>query len=379
MIWSLYRGCHPITTRRSAFNLTLSPWLIGLLMTACLGCSGDPFAVPPPDLETTENRDATVPRDPTAVNPESRNVALILDKHDPDELELFTMAARKQAGLDHVRLLISSLAPTDFSSHQADLVRSALEQKPMAIIIEPADSSDPRLAEAVVEASQSTPIYVLYRPLTGFSAQRPAPGRISVVVPPDFNVACGRLVQIAMRNAKTAGIDPKAGAVLLIKKFSDAFLDDRIDALKKALQNAGVQSITEVYFSQKIEQGMDLLVQKLKADHKPTLVFGLDEFATNAVHSSSSRVIEERPFVKAGFSYDNHLAGAVGTGDIAAVAEFATWQLARKAISAASKQPKTMPETIVYECPVHESPAEAGLPKVQTFYNSMKGGSTADK
>ncbi len=384
--------CTILTTKKAFSTPGGHPWsrarapraAIAFVLFLAAGCNSDPFAVPPPP-DLASDRDNLNPPLSTpgldVASPEARTIELVLDRHEPDESDTFTTAARTQAGLDHARLRVTMLPQTDLSSRQAELVREAASRKPLAIVLEPSDPADPRLAQAVADATREIPVFVLYRALTGFeSAQaRPAEGRLSLVVPPSFKESAARLVTAASRNAKNAGLDPSAGAILVINTVSDPFLEDRIAAIKAACQSIGIKTISEVRFAMKAEEGMRLLKDKLKSDSRPAIAIALDEPAMTASHQINNQLVEERPFTLAGYSFDTHLVPNVRSGDLAAIAEFTPTRLIRKAISvAASGKPGVSnPARIEGNIEVFESSQDAGLPKMQSFYRAQSRGSNA--
>lgn len=357
----------------------------GLGIVACLiaalslGCDSNPFTPPEPDeLKLDVAAPAVVapaPEGSVAASPDSKSIELVLDRHDPEESEVFKTAARTQAGRERVRLRLSTLAPSDLSSHQAELVREAMSRRPIALIVEPADPADPRLAQAVAEASVLVPVFLLDRPLVASpsaGAPKPAPGRVTVVAPPPFSESAGRLVASAIRCAKNASLDPTAGAILVINTVSDPFVDDRAAALRDQLKAAGVKQITEIRFAQKVEDAVKQLTERLKTDAKPSMVFAVDSPSMTASREASNQLVDERPFVTAGYTAEEQLGQTARTGDLAAVAEFIPTRIVRKAVSLAAQAAagNPAPEKVELAIVFHDSPPDAGLPRTQSFYKS---------
>lgn len=358
-------------------------WLFSVvfLLTAAVGsgCDSDPFAPPPPPDELRVDSPSPAASGPGAdaisVAPEARSIELVLDRHDPDESEIFKSAARVQAGRERVRLRITALEIKDLSSRQAELVRQAVERRPVAVILEPADPADARLAKAVSEASAVVPVFVLYRPLEALAKDASAAtGRVIVVAPPAFAESAGRLVASAMRNAKNANLDPKAGAILAINTVGDPFLDDRVAAIRDQLKAAGVTNITEIRFATKVEDCVKLVSERLKKDLKPSLVFGVDSASLAGCREASNQLVDERPFITAGYTADEQTGSNAKSGDLAAVADFMPTRLVRKAIAAAAAavDGKPIPEKLELTIEFHDSPPDSGLPRTQSFYKSRQ-------
>lgn len=150
-------------------------------------------------------------------------------------------------------------------------MREALSRQPLALIVEPADPTDRRLAEILHKAQgEGVPIVLLNRPLAGGpasgagrpdakpesksapkggpsgleSAEPPGPATkrpMILVTPPAFDQSARELVSSAMRNAKNAKLDPKSGAIIMANTIGDPFLRDRADALRAAIKASGIR------------------------------------------------------------------------------------------------------------------------------------------
>ena len=358
---------------------------VGLAMG--VGCDSDPFTLPEREelkVESTTPTPVAPASTSISSSPEARSIELVMDRHDPEESEIFRAAARTQAGRERVRLRISALENSDLSSHQAELVRQAAERKPVAVIVEPADPSDLRLAQAVAETSVITPVFVLYRPLEGLkkegsAATKPARGRVIMIVPPSFTESAGQLVASAIRNAKNASLDPTAGAIVVVNTVSDPFVDERVRAIHDQLKLAGVKQVSEIRFASRVEDCVKQLTERLKKDPKPTLVFGVDSPSMSGCREVSNQLIDERPFITAGYSADEQLGMTARSGDLAAVADFMPTRLVRKAIAMAAEvaDGKAVPDTIELAIVFHDSPPTTGVPRTQSFYKSRGGLPTA--
>jgi ABC-type sugar transport system substrate-binding protein len=387
-------------------------WLRGLAGAAALvlltwpasGCDSASFAPPPPD--ELQNAAGSVP--PRFVSPPApsddllapragaRAIALVLARHDPDDAEILKSSARTQAGYDKVKLDITMLADQDLPSQQAGLVQQALARNPLALILEPADTEDKHLAQAVVEARrQGVPVFFLHRPVSALPADSQAsagggattstspsraaaepsaappggahPSKPPVLVgSPAFQSSAKLLVESAIRNAKNAGLDPKRGAILVVNTVSDAFETDRTSAIREALRNAGIDSVEEVRFAYKAESAEKIVAERLKANTKAVMVFGLDSQCLPTIRQMTSKTeFEGRPFVMAGYVSDDRLVPFATHGEMAALAEFAPTRLVRKAITAAAAaaEGKDVPDHIDIPVLFHDSPPGSGVPK----------------
>ncbi|MGO9463173.1 MAG: sugar ABC transporter substrate-binding protein [Isosphaeraceae bacterium] len=372
-------------------------WLRGLAVLAVLvlfvwpagGCDSASFAPPPPDEIQTAPGGAppkflAPPAASDVLLPPragAKAIALVLARHDPDDAEIVKSAARTQAGYDKVKLDITMLEDQDLPAQQAGLVHEALARNPLALILEPADTEDKRLAQAVSEAErQGVPVFFLYRPLSAAlvdsqpsaatSAAPPRSAQISkppvLVGAPAFGESAKLLVESAIRNAKKGGLDPKRGAILVVNTVSDAFAGDRATALREALRNAGIDAIDEIRFAYKADLANKIIAERLKANSKAVMVFGIDSQCIPAIRQTTSEPdLADRPLVVAGYVSDDRLIPFTMNGDIAALAEFNSTRLIRKAITAAASagQGKDVPQHIDMPVNFHDSRPGTGVPK----------------
>ncbi len=345
--------------------------LAAAAVCASAGCETSSFIPPPPEELRAAGEDRApaannIPRldgSDTVANA-SKRIELILERHDPEESESLKASARMQAGFDRARINIESLNEQDLPARQAELVRDAVARGPLALIVEPADPSDVRLAEGLKDAhAKGVPVVLLNRPLAGGraifssisdhktetssgSATPPASkaestpdGRpaapIVLVAPVSFVPAANQLVGSAVRNAKNAGLDPKGGAVVLINSNCDSFVEDRAAAFRSALRSNYIDPAEEVRFSKDVELGSKLLVERLKANPKLTMVLSVDSVSAGASRNAMTAIVADRPFVLAAFAAEETYAEMTQVGDFAAVAEFAPLRVVRKAVTTA--------------------------------------------
>jgi ABC-type sugar transport system substrate-binding protein len=332
----------------------------------------------------------TSPTAVEAVPSPARAIELVLGKHDPDETEAWKVFARSQAGLSSVKLKISAFDANDPKSNQAEMVREALARHPRALIVEPADPTDPKLAEAISEAErESIPIVFLNQPLAGEKAASARMGEkaaksggsgaertggatssssahsVALIAAPPFNPSARELVVSAMRNAKEASLDVKDGALLVVNTASDLFVEDRARAIVAALKTAGIAPILEVRYAQEFDMGEKLLKTNLAANPKLVLVFATDSASSALTRQVIHPLAQQRPLVLACYSGEEHVADLSRTANSAAIAEFTPMRLIRKAITTAValSQGKEIPHPI--DIIMHDLPTNASILKSQ--------------
>ena len=187
------------------------------------------------------------------------------------------------------------------------------------------------------------------------------------MTPPPFADSARELVAAAIRNARNAKLKPEDGAIFLINSGGDAFLPDRVAAVRDALEAAGITSIQEVRFLRDSQIAQKVLTTRLKADPKPAMVFSFDFISTTGSNLVAGDMVQERPFVQAGYASEDHLLRMATVGEFAALGHYVPTRLIRKAVSvavaAALKQ--EVPNPVVIPIAIHESPPTAGTPQIQ--------------
>jgi ABC-type sugar transport system substrate-binding protein len=380
-----------------------------------IGCdSNSTFLPPPPDglrgSAAEDSIDVPVPDELEGTAAGARSVEMILDRRDPSEINSVLTAARTQAGLDKVRLRPQVLGDADPPSKQVELVREAVARHPLALIIEPADPSDTRMAEAIQKArAGGIPVVLLNRPLatkasnvdavkttdsarkesqapagavaTSPSGTPESAGSASLVLvaPPPFAPLARQLVASAIRNATNAQLDPKSGAVLLVNQTGDLFNGDRIAGIRSALKDAGITSVEEISFSKSAEAGAALLKQKLTTNPKPVLVFATDGLSTTAARQVMAQLIPDRLYVQAAFASDGNLSDMIRIADFAAVAGYAPNRVLRKAITTAVSlsQGRSVPARVEIPVEFHDSDEKSTTPQSPVYYKKTRSGPKA--
>lgn len=378
---------------------------VGMLVVAAAlsaaaggGCGDGGFVEPPPSKlpEATGAGAKNAPVDLTKPTAEAytigstvRSIEMICARGRAIEQDMAEKAAaRSQAGVDHARIRIlpdedpEPKLPTSAAGSgsapkvktQAQLVREAVARKPEALIVDPEDPADAELAGAVQAARDAKiPVVVLGRPLSAI--KKDAGGAPLVLVAPEpFAESARRLVALAQRNARNAGLNPESGAILLIPPPGDVFLADRVAAVREALEVAKVSPVDELRVPEDMDEGAKKLKKVLDADHKLTLVFGVDQRSTAASNRLAGSTEEKRPFVQAGYTADETVPRMASNGEFAAVGEYVPTRLTRKAISvaAALAQGRSVSNPVLMPILVRESPPTAGTPRLQAEQNRLR-------
>jgi ABC-type sugar transport system substrate-binding protein len=384
---------------RSRAELAFAATVLAVL--AVTGCDSGSFVpAPPPELSAdSSSRDA--PRVPPALGKglestagSAPSVVLFLDRRDSDEEAIVTGAATFQAGIDRVKLKFANLSEQDLPARQTELVREAIERNALALVIEPADTADRRLLDAVREArAKGIPVVMLNKLLDGLSlddsgtgsskaktGETPSPASTSagaaqnsplvLVTAPAFAPFAKQIVASAMRNAKNAHLTPEAGAIIVMNTISDSFAPERIAALRDALKAAGVKPVLDVSFTKSFEAGGKALMDKLKANPKVRMVFGVDTTSCDAAREASAKVDDADQFIMAGFASENHITDLTRAGDFAAIAEFIPLRVIRRGVTAggALGQGQTVPNRIEQPITLYDSPEGATFPTSQRQY-----------
>jgi ABC-type sugar transport system substrate-binding protein len=385
----------------SAAALAVSTSLISI------GCDSNSTFLPPPpdglrDSASVDSIDLPAASAIEGTASGARSIEMILDRRDPSEITGVLTAARTQAGIDKVRLRPKVLGDAEPPSQQVELVREALARHPLALILEPADPSDARLAEALQKAqADGIPVVLLNRPLAAKAADappkqstapkgaaRPGPAdtpesagssNLVLVAPPSFTQSARQLVASAIRNAKNARLDPQGGAVVLVNQIGDTFNQERATAIRNALKDAGIKTVEEISFSKSPDAGAKLLKQKLTANPKLVLVFAIDGLSTTASRQVMTELIPDRLFVQSAYASDGNYTDMIRIADFAAVAAFAPNRVVRKAISTAVSlsQGRSVPARVEVPVEVHDSDEKSTTPQSPVYYRAKSAAKKA--
>ncbi|WP_165250900.1 substrate-binding domain-containing protein [Paludisphaera soli] len=325
--------------------------VLGLVGTACwLAATGCEGPAPPP----SRSRPATV------AGQGVKTLELIPAPKLEADLDFVKGAARIQAGLDTIRVLVADPSATS----QAELVRQGLKRAPGYLLVEAPAEPDAELAAAVGEArAKGVAIVALGRSLGGPEG---GPGREIVVAPRPFAESAKEIVGLAVRNAGNGKVDPKSGAVILAETPSDPLIGDRIAALKDALKAAGVAEVGELRTGRDSEAAQAALLDFLKAHPGTNLVIAADGVGVQLAEDVAGAVQDDRAFVIAGYSPDESGSRSqVQVGEYAAIGIYAPDRLVRKGINVAAKllRGEKVADRVEIENSVMASPVESGLAK----------------
>jgi ABC-type sugar transport system substrate-binding protein len=365
-----------------------------------IGCDSSTFLPPPPDglrgasEDTSSNDTVAVPPALEGSSVGARSIEMILDRREPAEIDAVKAAARMQAGIDKVKLRTTVLGDQDLPANQVDLVREAVARNALALIVEPADPTDTRMAEVLERArEEGIPVVLLNRPLgktgssdvaskgaesagtaskassstanTGANPKAASAGAkpTVLVAPASFAESAQQLVDSAIRNAKNAKLDPKGGAVIVINTIADPFFHERAQAIRDALKKSGITAIEEITFSKSAEGATKQLTEKLKANPKLVLAFSIDPVSTGACREVVNNLIPERPFVLSAYASETSVSMMTKVGDYAAVALFVPTRVVRKAITTAVNlaQGGNVPSRVEVPIDMHDSPEDSAL------------------
>ena len=119
----------------------------------------------------------------------------------------------------------------------------------------------------------------------------------------------------------------------------------------------------EIRFDHDVETGQRLLIERLKADPRPAMVFSFDLQSSTAASRSNDQILSDRPFVMAGYSSDEIQINKAQIGDFAAMAEYSLPRMLRTAINTAAvaTRGQDLPGRIEIHVDVTESSPRASL------------------
>ncbi len=323
----------------AAVALALSVW----------GCGA-----PPPSATSRATRG-------NAVRAGTRPVQIApIPRSDETLAAIVKEGAMIQAGLDTIPVQVREPEP----GAQAAAVREAIRRDPPAIIVEAPVAADADLDAAVTEArAKGLLVVTLGGPLGEESA---GPGREVVVVPAPFGPSASRIVELAMRNAAKGGLDPKSGALVVVRPDVDPIIADRLAALKEALAAAEVAKVDELAVGDDAKAAAAAVADAVKARPAVTLVLGADGAALAAADAATGILKTEHRYVVAGYTGDETSAKTqTSVGEYAAVGLYAHDRLFRKAVYLVAREIRgeKADDRVEIETTLLESPATAALPR----------------
>ncbi|WP_337176692.1 hypothetical protein [Paludisphaera sp.] len=327
---------------------------IAVALAASSGCGGPP---PSPTSKAAWGNVVRAGTKPFEVVPVPRS--------DEVAAEAVRSGAMVQAGLDTVKIQVAEPRPGE----QAEAVRAATRRQPPALIVEAPADPDADLEEAVAEArAKGLLVLALGRSLAGDSE---GPGREVVIAPSPFKASAGRIVALAIRNATNGKLDPKSGALVVVRPDADPFVADRVAALKEALGAAGVAKVDELRVDADATAAGDAVAEAVaeavKSRPGVTLVLATDGASlVAAADAATESVGTDRPFVPAGYTWDEPTAKSqASVGTYAAAGIYAQDRLFRKAVYIAARalRGEDPAGRVEIDTPVLESPPDAALPR----------------
>jgi hypothetical protein len=315
---------------------------------ASIGCDSNAFVPPQPEELRGAATTITTPiKDPAAAPgggeiASVRAIEIVLAPRDGDEAEIWKSAARTQAGHEKVKIKPAIADPAQPKSKQIDLVREAMARNPRVLIVEPEEPADSALAAAIEETrAKGIPVVLVGKGLAGDKPASAASADstrapLIVVTPRPFAPSARELVAAAVRNATQAGLEPKAGAILVINTKGDQFQTERVDELKKGLQNDGITQVIEIAITGDTPANEKLVKETLKAHPNISLVFSVDYASTVAIRGVLGGK-GDSPIVVAGcYTSDSNMQDITNQMTVAAAVDFTPVRLLRKAVTTAA-------------------------------------------
>src|SRR5579864_464275 len=203
--------------------------LAGGCEPASLGTGADPSA---PSLD--------LPAAP-AVSEKATVIVLIMPAKVSDSQRAWEQVARAEAGRSSAILEIKQPKLGDPPGRQAELVQEAAEHGASALVVVAEDHAE--IASTLGELrDKGVPIILLSRPV-------PVSGRsLPLVMAAPFVKSARTLVAAAIKDAANVGLSPTGPALILMNNRTDEQSDDRVAALRSALEDAGVTVLDTVRY-----------------------------------------------------------------------------------------------------------------------------------
>lgn len=355
------------SARLQGWSLVLA---IGLFAAGCDTFTFDPPR--PPELANKSKTSRAVAGEATSA-PSTKTIEVVLMPRAAADVDQLKAAVRLQAGIDKLRLQVEAPAEDAPASEQAELVRKAIARKPPVILIEAPAEPVTELIQAAAEGRKAgVAIVSLGRPLaaSGSSASESADGSAApmvVVAHEPLGDSAAKLVADAMRSAKNGEIAADSGAVILVDPTVDALAQDRVAALRKALEAAGVKRVDEQRFERTVEDAQKKIVEYLEAHPETTLVFGVDAAGVLGADGATGVLKEKHRYAIAGYSGEDSARNQVMMNEYSAIGVLSIDRLLRRGVNVAGGilNGTQVPEKDVLMIPIVEANPSAGLPRMK--------------
>jgi len=247
---------------------------------------------------------------------EAPNIGVILPADGFAEVDLWEETARRQEGRTRAIATIYRMTPNDPPSMQVDLIHKAVSEGCSALIVLAPDGR--LVAPAIAEVRKAgTPVVILAKPVDS-EGLPPIP----TVRYEDEAAVAKKLVAAAIADAAIAGPPPfgpgkllgEAGfppdgpAMILRHTFPDYHSHARVNAIREALEAAGVRVIPDVRYNGLIEEAKLAMRAAHETYPNMAMVFADDDMALQG--ASEYRHLlnrKKRRFVLAGYAVEGML------------------------------------------------------------------------
>lgn len=251
---------HQTRHTRAGTRLAASaPLLLALTLA---GCGSEPGALPPvTGLPTT-----TGVADPATTAPSVPSIVLVIPEAGYQESNVWAQVFRVESSRHDVitDVVVSALGK------QADTVRTLLDKSYSVLALAP-DRDDPALPQALADLRKSgLPVILLDQPV------EVAGEKLPLVTFESFEDDAREIVDAAKADAAKAGFPPTGPATILVNGPYDEGGRARIAALRKAVEDAGIELLADTVFTGYGKEGTEA-VKSLLEKHPDVAIIIADE------------------------------------------------------------------------------------------------------
>jgi ABC-type sugar transport system substrate-binding protein len=289
--------------------------------------------------------------------------------------DVFEQTIRHEASLDSVLCEVVHAKP----GAEPEEIRAMAKQGYSTIIIVPEPGQEEAVAATVREVhGEGVPMVVL-----DLSGRTKVEGVPLVTMTPHEESAKA-LVAAAVEDARKAGFPAHAPAVVLVNGPHDQHGRERLAALHKALEEAGVPTLPDIVFSGYTNTARDTLGATLKDHPEVAIVLTTDEQSTNGAAQFREAMDKEKPrFVHGGFFHDRDTLRMASYNLLAGMVDDNYEALGRRAfrVAKALSEGKSEGDHVVVETKFHRAagPERRGyFPPAEMFAPKGARSSTAE-
>lgn len=275
---------------------------------------------------------------PTAPVSGSPSVLFLPPAGDDQHAQVWQRSMEGRGGFDKVLLEVRRPAPGDPPNQQTKLLEQAAASGAKVVIVAPQPGAPGEGLSAAAEAAakQGVRIVAIERPLAD---PQPNPPAIFVGTKP-LDALCAELVAgIVEKAAKSPDKHLDKGPVLILRndKGSGPWAQERADALRAALEKAGLPIAGELTVSSPGDAAREAIIARYKEPNAPKIYLALDIWSLRSAISARRHLDDMESVLIAGFADDSDVLDALKQGMLDVAVDYNNERMGGDAVHVAAE------------------------------------------